>query len=312
MTDQPFSAAAARGAVDLSSLARSSGAAGAGAGAGSAGTGTSGVVVEGTDANFNNLVNKSMTVPMVIVLWSGRLPESRDFVDTLADLARSYAGRFQLVSVDVDANPGIFQAFQVQSVPVTIGVLQGQPVPLFGGVQPADQVRAVLDKLLEAAVANGITGRVDVGEPEPVEGEEEPPLPPLHQEAFDAIERGDLDGATAAYERALKENPGDEDAKLGLAQVNLLRRTAGIDLSAARRDAADNPTDVTAQTLVADLDVLGGHIEDAFVRLIDLVKATTGDERNAAREHLLELFSIVGPGDERVKKARTALMSALY
>ncbi|HET7303816.1 MAG TPA: tetratricopeptide repeat protein [Segeticoccus sp.] len=311
MSDQPFNAPAARGAVDLSSLGRPAAGASGAAGAGAAGGGD-GVVVEGTDANFNGLVNTSMSVPLVVVLWSARMPESQTFADTLTDVARSYGGRFQLVSVDVDANPGIFQAFQVQSVPVTVGVLQGQPVPLFAGPQPADQVRAVIDKLLEAAVANGITGRVSADEPPAEDEEQEQPLPPLHQEAFDAIERGDLDAASAAYERAIKDNPGDEDAKAGLAQVNLLRRTAGADLAAARSTAADHPTDVSAQCLVADLDVLGGHVEDAFVRLVDLVRATGGDERNAAREHLLELFSIVGPSDERVRKARTSLMSALY
>lgn len=310
MTQQPFSAAAARGAVDLSALAQSGPPSG-GPGNGAAGGG-GGVVVEGTDATFNGIVNASMTVPAVVVLWSARLPESRDFVDSVAAVARSYGGRFQLVSVDVDTNPGILQAFQVQSVPVTIGLLQGQPVPLFPGVQPEDQVRLVVDKLLEAAVANGITGRVSVAEGAGDEEELEQPLPPLHQEAYDAIDRGDLDAATDAYDRALKQNPGDDDAKLGLAQVGLLKRTAGVDLATARAAAADHPTDVAAQTLVADLDLLGGHIEDAFLRLVELVKVTTGDERNAVREHLLELFAVVGPHDERVRKARGSLMSALF
>lgn len=310
MTQQPFSAAAARGAVDLSALAQSGPPSG-GPGNGATGGG-GGVVVEGTDATFNGIVNASMTVPAVVVLWSARLPESRDFVDSVAAVARSYGGRFQLVSVDVDTNPGILQAFQVQSVPVTIGLLQGQPVPLFPGVQPEDQVRLVVDKLLEAAVANGITGRVSVAEGPGDEEELEQPLPPLHQEAYDAIDRGDLDAATDAYNRALKQNPGDEDAKLGLAQVGLLKRTAGVDLATARAAAADHPTDVAAQTLVADLDLLGGHIEDAFLRLVELVKVTTGDERNAVREHLLELFAVVGPHDERVRKARGSLMSALF
>lgn len=310
MTQQPFSAAAARGAVDLSALAQSGPPSG-GPGSGAAGGG-GGVVVEGTDATFNGIVNASMTVPAIVVLWSARLPESRDFVDSVAAVARSYGGRFQLVSVDVDTNPGILQAFQVQSVPVTIGLLQGQPVPLFPGVQPEDQVRLVVDKLLEAAVANGITGRVSVAEGAGDEEELEQPLPPLHQEAYDAIDRGDLDAATDAYNRALKQNPGDEDAKLGLAQVGLLKRTAGVDLATARAAAADHPTDVAAQTLVADLDLLGGHVEDAFLRLVELVKVTAGDERNAVREHLLELFAVVGPHDERVRKARGSLMSALF
>jgi putative thioredoxin len=228
-------------------------------------------------------------------------------------VARSYEGRFQVVSVDVDANPGLLQAFQVQSVPVTLGLIQGQPVPLFAGVQSDEHVRAYVDELLKLAVQHGVTGRVDTGAPqEGVLEEEEQPLPPLHQQAFEAIERDDLDGAVAAYQQALKENPADAEASLGLAQVKLMQRTADADLAAARAAAAADPTDVPAQTLVADLDLLGGHVEDAFSRLVETVRNTSGDDRNAAREHLLELFQVIGAGDERVVRARRALTSALF
>jgi len=134
----------------------------------------------------------------------------------------------------------------------------------------------------------------------------------LHQKAFDAIERDDLDAASAAYTEALALNPTDDDATAGLAQVKLMQRTAGVDPQAARAAAAQAPTDIAAQMLVADLDVLGGHVEDAFVRLIDAVRATEGDERNTVREHLIELFAVVGAHDDRVQKARRALMSALF
>jgi putative thioredoxin len=279
--------------------------------------GRSGLVVEGTDATFSEIVNASVSVPSVLVLWAAQLPESRDFLDTVVEVARGYDGRVQVVSIDVDANPGLLRAFQVQSVPVTMGLLQQQPVPLFAGIQPADQVKDVLDQLLQLAVQHGVTGRIDLGPTgtgagaDEVEAEE-PPLPPLHQEAYDAIERGDLEAAATAYRQALKADPADSDAELGLAQVGLMQRTTGADLQEARAAAADNPTDVAAQTLVADLDVLGGHVEDAFLRLIDLVRATSGDDREAARTHLLQLFAVVGTGDERVRKARTALMSALF
>jgi putative thioredoxin len=317
MSSQPFNAAALRGAVDLSALSRPATPSTGGAPGGEEAGPGAGLRVEGTDSNFASIVNSSVTVPAVVVLWSSGLPESAQFVDTVESVVRSLDGRIQLVSVDVDANPGLLRAFQVQSVPVAIGLLQGQPVPLFIGVQPEEHVRAYLEELLKLAVQHGVTGRVDTSGAEDAstgeEGrEEEAPLPPLHQEAYDAIERDDLDAAAAAYERALQENPTDADAKLGLAQVNLMKRTAGADLQAARAAAATDPTDVAAQTLVADLDVLGGHVEDAFSRLIDTVRATTGEDRNAAREHLVELFDVVGAGDERVRKARGALMSALF
>ena len=305
MTQQPISAAFLRGAVDLSSLGRP-------AAAPSAAGAADPIVTQGTDANFNDIVSASMSVPSVVVLWSQGLPASGEFVDVVTDVARTYEGRFQVVSVDVDANPGLLQAFQVQSVPVTLGLIQGQPVPLFAGVQSAEHVRAYVDELLKLAAQHGVTGRVDTGAPQEGVVEEEQPLPPLHQQAFEAIERDDLDGAVAAYQQALKENPADAEASLGLAQVKLMQRTADADLAAARAAAAADPTDVPAQTLVADLDLLGGHVDDAFTRLVDLVRRTSGDERNQAREHLISLFAAVGNDDPRVLRGRQNLASALF
>jgi putative thioredoxin len=314
MSHQPFTAAALRGAVDLSSLKRPAPPAGPASGAESTSTdGAPGLVVEGTDASIGELVRPDVPHPVVMVLWSRRLKESADFVATMAAVARRYAGRFQLVTVDVDTNPAILQAFQVQAVPVSFAFLQGQPVPLFEGAQPEAQVIGVIDQVLALAAQHGVTGTVSGPDaPEPAEPAEEPPLPPLHQQAYDAIESGDLDAAAAAYREALAQSPADTDAKLGLAQVGLMQRTAGVDLQAARSAAAADPTDVDAQIVVADLDLLGGHVEDAFVRLIETVRITADADRNKAREHLVELFEVVGTTDERVVKARKALMSALF
>jgi putative thioredoxin len=336
MSDQPLTTGGLRGAIDLTALrsqpssgapSASAGAAAAGAGASSGGSGPTassatpgvagrtGAVVEGTDANFQEVANASVGVPMLLVLWAAQIPESRDYLDTIVAVAGSYEGRFQVVSVNVEQNPTLLRAFQVQSVPVTIGLIQGQPVPMFAGSQPESALRPVLDEFLGLAVQHGVTGRVDVADAgvDTGEGDEvEEQLPPLHQEAFDSIERGDLEGAVTAYQEALKQNPADADAELGLAQVGLMQRTEGADLQAARAAAAEHPTDVAAQGLVADLDVLGGHVEDAFLRLIDLVRATSGEEREQAKNHLLQLFAVVGSHDERVRKARTALMSALF
>lgn len=316
MSHQPFTAAALRGAVDLSSLKRPAPQGGPASGAGSTSADAASLVVEGTDASIRDVLAASATHPVVMVLWSPRLQESADFVATFGAIARRYAGRFQLVTVDVDANPTILQAFQVQAVPVSFAFVQGQPVPLFEGVQPDDQVTAVIDQVLALAAQHGVTGTVAVDGAQPSDGagdvDEEPPLPPLHQKAFDAIEAGDLEGAADAYREALLQSPADVDAKVGLAQVGLMQRTQDVDLQAARAAAAAAPTDVDAQILVADLDLLGGHVEDAFVRLIDTVRVTADADRNKAREHLVELFEVVGSADERVAWARKSLMSALF
>lgn len=313
---------ALRGAVDLSGLGAparpSSGAPAAGApttptaaapGGPGAG-GADGVLVEADDATFNQIVQRSAAVPAVAILWSSQQAQTRALLDDAVDIARGLEGRLQVVGVDIATNPGITQAVQPQEVPLALGLVAGQPVPLFAGLVDKEQFRQVVDQLLQLAVQHGVTGRVEAAAPTDDEPAEE--LPPLHQEAFDAIERDDLDAATAAYEKALARDPKDTDAQLGLAQVALMRRTRGVDLQAAREAAAGNPEDVDAALVVADLDVLGGHVEDAFVRLIDLVRVTAGEERERVKNHLLDLFAVVGNQDERVRKGRTTLMSALF
>lgn len=316
MSQQPFTPSALRGAIDLSSLKQPPATPGAGGVPGATRPADgSGLVVVGTDASIRDVLAASAQHPVVMVIWSSRLPESADFVAVLETVTRRYTGRFQLVTVDADANPTILQAFQVQAVPVTFAFLQGQPVPLFEGAQPEAQVSAVIDQVLTLAQQHGVTGTVlfddsaVAGQDEPPE---EPPLAPLHQKAFDAIEADDLDGAAAAYREAMAENPADADARVGLAQVGLMQRTADADLVEARSAAAAAPDDVDAQILVADLDLLGGHVEDAFARLIDTVRVTVDADRNRVREHLVELFEVIGMSDERVIRSRRALMSALF
>ncbi|GMA20230.1 tetratricopeptide repeat protein [Arsenicicoccus piscis] len=317
MTSQPFPGAPLRGAVDLGALAArpQPGAAGskpAGPAAGGS-QAQGGVVVEATDATVPAIMNSSISVPVVLLLWSASRPETRAVVDDFSAVARAAGGRFQLATVDIDANPSLAQALQVQQIPMAIGMLQGQPVPLFVGPQPREVITAYVDELLKIAVSNGITGRVPGAEDAEGNGAEvEPPLPPLIQEAYDAVDRGDLDGAIAAFTKALADNPDDREAQLGLAQMQLLARTQGVDLAQARQAAAERPDDVAAQTMVADLDVLGGHLEDAFTRLIDFVRTHAGDDRDAARLHLIGLFDVIGNDDPRVKKGRTSLMSALF
>ncbi len=323
MTNQPFAGSAIRGAVDLSALRRGGGPrssaaqAGALAGPGAGGAGAApvaeGYVVDATDASFQQLVSASVRYPVVILLWSHRQPASAAFADLLASTVRSYDGRMQLARVDVETNPALVQAFMQGQLPMCVAFLQGRPVPLFPEPQPEEVIRQVLDQLVQVAIQSGVTGRVPKGS-EPVadapHAQEE--LSETMQRAYAAIDAGDYDAATTAYEQALAERPGDEEARLGLAQVALLRRTDGVAHIPARKAAADNPVDVAAQTLVADLDVLGGHVEDAFARLIDTVRATSGPDRLAAKDHLLGLFDVVGAADPRVIAARKALTAALF
>jgi len=275
-----------------------------------------GFVIDTTEATFPDVVQGSTQYPVVVLLWSSRSPECVELARDLGDLAAQYAGRFQLARVDVEASPQIATAFQAQKVPSVVAILAGQPVPMFQGSYPAAQIAPVIDQLLEAAASNGVTATAPTATgaaPDPAPAEPaELPLPPLHQAAYDAIEGDDLDGAAAAYSQALREDPRDEMARAGLAQVGLLQRTRDVDPAAVRTGAADRPADLDAQLLVADLDLLAGNVEDAFGRLLDLVRATTGDDREKVRIRLVDLFEVVGADDPRVPAARRALANALY
>ena len=314
-----ISAAALRGAVDLSSLRNRPAAPAAGQAASAAGADPAqgGFVVDVTDATFGQILELSNTVPIVVFLWGDRYEPSRQLGPVLEKVVTGLGGRVVLARVDVDANPQLVQSFRAQSVPMVVALIAGQPVPMFTGAVPEEQVRQVFDQLLQVAAQNGVTGSVSGDQPTGETGEDggepqEPPLPPLHAAAFEAIEKGDYASAITAYEKALAENPRDEDARAGLGQVRLLDRVQGLDLQESRAAAAAAPTDVSAQFAVADLDISGGHVEDAFGRLLDLFAVLPSDERAPVRERLVELFGLIGADDPRVGAARNRLSSLLF
>ncbi|KRB38033.1 tetratricopeptide repeat protein [Microbacterium sp. Root180] len=316
MTD-PSSGAALRGAVDLSALRNRSASPSAGDGPDAAGAASvPSLVMDVTDETFPQVLELSRTVPIVIDLWAEWCGPCKQLSPVLERVVTELDGRLVLAKVDVDANPQLSQAFRAQSIPMVVALVAGQPVPLFTGAVPEQQVREVFAQLLQVAAQNGVTGTVTAdGAPDTdaaAEAPAEAPLPPLHAEAFEAIEAGDYPRAVAAYEQALVENPRDAEARAGLGQVRLLDRVQGADLQAARAAAAAAPTDVDAQFAVADLDLAGGHVEDAFARLLDLFAQLPADDRAPVRERLLELFALVGDSDPRVSRARGSLSSLLF
>jgi putative thioredoxin len=198
-------------------------------------------------------------------------------------------------------------------VPFVVAVVQGRPAPLLQDAAPIEDLRAALTQVMQQLATQGVTGRHQPMTQAAAAGDEdEPQLDPRYAPAQDALAAGDIDAAVAEYQKLVDANPADAEAAGGLAMAKLLQRTQGVDLQAAREAAAANPDDVDAQTLVADLDLAGGHVEDSFLRLIDLVRRTSGDDRDKARTHLLGLFAAVGNDDQRVVKARQMLASALF
>ncbi|MFE0193794.1 tetratricopeptide repeat protein [Streptomyces sp. NPDC059008] len=276
------------------------------------------LVFDVDEAGFQQeVLQRSTEVPVVIDFWAEWCEPCKQLGPLLERLAGEYAGKFVLAKIDVDSNQMLFQQFGVQGIPAVFAVVAGQPIPLFQGAAPEAQIRQVLDQLVQAAEQQfGIVG-APVSAPDADEQAAEAPVPAgpydaLLEAASQALDSGDLGGAIQAYKNVLADDPANPEAKLGLAQAELLRRVQDLDPQAVRKEAADNPADVPAQIRAADLDLVGGHVEDAFGRLIDAVKRTAGEDRDAARVRLLELFEVIGAEDPRVTAARTALARVLF
>lgn len=273
------------------------------------------IVFQTDDTAFSAALELSRTVPVVVVLWASWSEQSSELVSTLERLVRARDGRLVLAIADADSSPQLVQAFQAQAIPTVVAVVAGQPVPLFAGVQPDDVIGQVFDQLLELGAQHGVSGRVEARDAEAGDGQAEPveePLPPLHQEAYDAIARGDFEAAASAYRTAIAQDPRDSLAVAGLAQANLLGRLQGKTLDEIRNTAASTPDDLDAQLDVADLDLSGGHVEDAFDRLLTLFPKLDADGKKRVRERLVEFFEVVGTEDPRVVAARRRLTNLLY
>jgi putative thioredoxin len=253
-------------------------------------------VIDVTEATFQSeVLERSLTTPVVVDFWAEWCEPCKQLSPVLERLAAEGDGAWVLARIDVDANPRLAQMFRVQGIPMVYAVVGGQPIDAFSGVVPEAQLRQWIQAVLKA-------GGVTVAEPED----------PRLIEADDALMAGDLDAAEAAYKKILAESPADTAAEAGLAQVGVARRVAGADPRAALAAAEQAPDDVEAQLLAADIEVLSGLAEQAYARLVGLVRRTTGDDREKVRQHLVSLFTIAGPEDPAVASARRALASALF
>jgi putative thioredoxin len=289
-------------------------------GSGSGPDGTSGWVIEVTEQTFNtDVVERSRTTPVIMDLWAEWCEPCKQLSPVLEKLAAAGGGQWILAKVDVDTNPQLSAALQVQSIPMVVAVIGGQLVDGFLGALPETQVRQWIGQVLAAAAKMGLTISGPATDPGAESGAAdasgapgEAALPAAYAEARDAMERGDFDAAAKAFEAELAQSPADPAAKTGLAQVNLIRRVNSYDEPAVRRDAAEHPADPDAQAKVADIDLAAGRIDEAFDRMLGVVRRTSGDDRDKARAHLVGLFEIFPPRDPRVNKARASLSALLF
>ena len=292
-----------RGAVDLSALrapapapAAPADPAAPAAPAAPTSSGGAVMIMDVTEATFQaDVLERSMHTPVVIDFWAEWCGPCKQLSPILEKLAIEGDGAWVLAKIDVDTNPGLAQKFRVQGIPTVYAVVGGQPVDAFSGVVPEAQLRPWIDAVLQA-------GGVPV----------ETPTDPRLDSADDALMAGDLDSAEQAYKKVLAEAPADVGAAAGLAQVGLLRRVQGADPAQSLAAAAQAPDDVAAQLLAADVEVLSGLADAAYRRLVELVRRTSGPERETVRQHLISLFTVAGPDDPAVATARRQLASALF
>ncbi|THA73484.1 tetratricopeptide repeat protein [Streptomyces sp. A0642] len=280
----------------------------------------SSLVIDVDEAGFeSDVLQRSAEVPVVIDFWAEWCEPCKQLGPLLERLAREYNGRFLLAKVDVDANQMLMQQFGIQGIPAVFAVVAGQALPLFQGAAPEAQIRETLDQLIQVGEERfGLTGiAVDqgaAGADAAAQAPEAPagPYDSLLEAAAQALDANDFAGAVQAYKNVLSDDPANSEAKLGLAQAELLGRVQKMDPQQVRKEAAENPGDADAQIAAADLDLVGGHVEDAFGRLVETVRRNFGDDRDRVRVRLLELFEVIGPDDPRVGAARTALARVLF
>ena len=250
----------------------------------------------------SEFVTKSKEKVVVLLAWSARSTQSKEILETLGKLEKADNNAWLLGTVDVDSQPQVAQALQIKSVPVAIAIIAEQLLPLFESVPPADQVRLVINKLLELASQKGVGSAP--------EGPTEIPMEPEEETAYAAMEKGDYKAAKQSYEAWLKRKPNEQVAVVGLSQVNLMLRIEGLDPVLTLKNAKDD--DLTSQLMCADIQVASGDYEAAFDRLLKVIKTMAGGDRDKAKNHLISLFNLVDPTDPRLIKARAALASALF
>ena len=309
------------GAVDLEALKHQVKAeAGQAGGAPAAG----GYVIDTTENTFQAMVQTSATFPILLLLWVPTDDRLFSMARALGDAVNGLNGQIQLSRIDIATNPSIAQALQVQGAPALFALISGRPMPLLQGLPGDDELKQLTDevipKIIQAAAQSGVNGTAPYsGDPDSdaaastgATGADTEQVPPEHAEAHRLAEEGDYAGAAAEYARVMESDPSDALAAREHAKALLLARSGSADVREVRAAAASAPDDVEAQLAVADIDMIGGQIQDAFDRLLDFLAAGHKGDLEAVRQRLLEYFTIPEPTDPRLARARRRLATLMY
>jgi putative thioredoxin len=260
------------------------------------------LVIQVDSNSIRDYLAISDSLPVLVLLVQENDPASQSLLSTVKLLTEKTAGKILTLVVDAVKSPELAQAFDLKQIPTLLGMLKGQPAPLFSGDQPAEQVQQIIDRVLEVGKENGLTGTVKVAEPEPE-------LSITHQQAFAAIEENNYPLARSLYEKALVENPNDQLAEAGLAQIKLLIRLEGKDLPSLASSLGQDLDTVLDRV---DALIATGAASAGFEQLLVLFENTAKDQREPIRLRFVELFLVVGNEDPAVIKARKNLSLLLF
>lgn len=336
------------GAVDLSTVAHHVDAKpGEKGGAPKAG----GYTIDVTTESFESVVRSSQTYPVLLYVWIADDDRLFKLTEVLHKTVDAQKGGIQLARIDAKKYPAIAQALQLQGVPALVLLLGGRPIPITQGVPDAaelEQMDRVVARLVELAHKQGISGTAPHMESSDQDSQDSESaatdgsdgygtvvmdaqagaagtaaagaatsaatnanVPPAHQKAHDLAAQGDFSGAALEYGKVLEADPSDRIAAREHAKALLLARSATANVNKVREAAAANPDDVDAQLAVADVDLIGGFVDDAFSRLLDFA-ASHREALDEVRKRLVSYFPICRDDDPRVQRARRRLSVLLY
>ncbi|NND84668.1 MAG: tetratricopeptide repeat protein [Acidimicrobiia bacterium] len=262
-----------------------------------------------------DVIERSQAVPVVVDLWAEWCEPCKQLSPLLERVTDEYDGAFELAKIDVDANPQISQAFRVQGIPSVFAIVDGQPVAQFSGAIPEQQLREWLGQFVQ------------------------PPADDRMVEVEQLLEMGADQAAEAKLEALIVDEPDNKEAVLTLAglridlgkldeanalldtlppstDVDRLRAAASLtstsaDVEGLRAAADANPEDGGAQVDFARALAASGEFEAALERLLPVVTAK-GDDADAAREAMVEVFNLLGSEHPIVGPWRRRLASALF
>lgn len=280
-------------------------------------------IIDGTEQNFDvEVLQRSQEIPVIVDFWAPWCAPCRELGPVLERLTSEAGGQFLLVKVDIDQQPGIAQAFGVQSIPHVFALRNGQLADQFMGALPEDQIRQWLARFQPSPAELLILEARKLASEDTAEAEAK------YREALELVPNEDKIRIELA--RLLLKQHRNDDARAiitklearGFLEPDAENIKAELDLRAAAAEAggvaecraalAASPNDSKLRLKLAEALGAGQQYEEALGLCLAVVQSATGDLRNEARTTMVNLFHLLGPEADLTKTYRRKLATALY